>query len=224
MSTEPQHDPAATPRDSETPPAAPAPPRFWFVFDWRLLASTALVGTIAVISCDVVNAKVSKQADVWFDRERPAPEPSEWTSGSSAEVELTLVTKDADRLACADDREFDDAHCEYKKAKRRWPHDPKGPVDDNKLDVIQPYRTAVGNYLVLVAGLWATPELAYRRHLEPSHGRPEKELSRFIALCRLRFLGRMDGAEVRWDFNQKWYEEKWAPVARAESCEIVEQP
>ncbi len=213
------------PSDSEdTPTAAPPPPSFWFVFDWRLLLSIGLIGVIAVMSCDVVNAKVAEQADIWFDRVRPAPEPTQWTAGASAEVELTLVTKDAERLACADDRVFDGNHCEYDKNKRRWPQERDKPLDDNRLELIQPYRTAVGNYLVMVSGLWATPELAMRRHLEPARGRAEKSLKRFIARCTLRFLGNMDGVQVRWDFNKQWYTEKWARAAKAESCTIVEQP
>jgi hypothetical protein len=211
---------------SDTPPPtdapeAPLPPRFWFVFDWRLLASLLAVGVIAFVSCDVVNAKVDAKIDRWLERARPVPQPTEWKTGAIAEVELTLVTKDADRLGCADDREFDGARCEYSKEKRRLAVDPASPLDDNRIRTIQPYRTAVGNYLIMVAGLWATPALAMRRHFEPSRGVAEKELRRFIARCRLRFLGGMDNVELRWDVNQKWYVEKYGHVARAESCVVI---
>lgn len=186
--------------------------------------SLVLLGVVAFIGCDLVNAKLGSRVDDWLGRARPSPVPQEWVEGATVAVELTLITKDADRLACADDRDFDGHHCEYNKAKRRWPREPSQPIDNNKADVIQPYRTAVGNYLVMVAGLWATPELAMRRHLEPARGTPDKQLRRFIARCDLRFLGKMDGVEVRWDYNQKWYAEGSAPVAVAEACTLVQKP
>ncbi len=201
--------------------SAPKPPRFWFVFDWRLVASAVAALFVGFVSCDVVNAKLDASMDSWLGRELPPPNPDEWQPGSVLEVDLTLVTKDAERLACADDREFEGARCEYKDDKRRRRHDRSKPADDNRVDLIQPYRTARGNHLVLVAGLWTTPDIAMRRHYEPARGVAEKTLRRFIARCRLRFVGQMDGVDVRWEFNKKWYTEKRAPVAVAESCRIV---
>jgi hypothetical protein len=200
---------------------APKPPGFWFVFDWRLVAAAAAVLLVGFVSCDVVNAKLDASMDSWMGRELPAPDPEEWKPGTRTEVDLTLVTKDAERLACADDREFEGTLCEYKDDKRRRRHDRTQPADDNRVHLIQPYRTARGNHLVLVAGLWATPDIAMRRHREPARGVAEKTLRRFIARCHLRFVGEMDGVDVRWEFNKKWYAEQRAPVAVAEHCQIV---
>jgi hypothetical protein len=203
-------------------PDAPPPPRFWFIFDWRLLASMAALGTIAFAACDIVNAKAEAQARLWRGEADTTPRPAEWVEGKVVELDLTLITKDADRLSCADERELDGAHCEFQKNKQRRKADPTRPVDDNRIDVIQPYRTAVGNNLVLVAGLWATPALAMRRHLEPARGMQDKDLRRFIARCKLKFVGVLEGTELRWDYNQQWYSEAKAPVARALWCDVLE--
>jgi hypothetical protein len=202
--------------------SAPLPPAFWFIVDWRALVSLLLIGLVAAISCDVVNAKTQAAADRLMGHGVAVPDAAAWTPGTTHTIELTLVTKDADRLACADDRSIDKLRCQYDKDRRRKPRDNNQPLDDNDIDVIAPYRTATGNVLVMVAGLWATPELAMRRHMEPVRGRADKDLRRFIARCELLFEGRLDGVQVRWDFKNQWYTENVAPVARAQSCTIID--
>jgi hypothetical protein len=137
------------------------------------------------------------------------------------EVDITLITKDEGRLDCSDDREFEGTHCEYKKDRSRWPKADGAPVDDNRQDLIQPYRTAIGNHLVLVAGMWATPALALRHHQETPRGVAETDLKRFVARCQREFLGEFQNVDVRWGTTAKWYAEKIAPVALAKWCEIV---
>jgi len=215
--------PSGPPEGSLGSASAPLPPAFWFIFDWRLLASLAVIGLTAAISCDVVNAKAQAAADRLMGHSVAVPNAADWTPGSTHTIELTLVTKDADRLACADDRTFGDLRCQYNKERRRFPRDGTGPLDDNDIHIIAPYRTATGNVLVMVAGLWATPDLAMRRHMEPARGRADKDLARFIARCDLQFVDRIDGVQVRWDFKNQWYTENVAPMARALSCAILEE-
>lgn len=212
-----------TPNDRESPallaPAGPPPPSFWFVFDWRLVVSLVLLALIGVMSCDVVNNRL----DAFANRQSGAvPDPAQWKPGTVHEVDVTLITKDESRLDCSDDRELEGAHCGYKKNRSRWPKAADAPIDDNNEDVIQPYRSAVGNHLVMIAGLWATPALALRHHQESPRGVAETELKRFVARCRLRFLGTLDNLDVRWGSTAKWYAEKSGVVARAEWCTIVE--
>lgn len=181
--------------------------------------SLVLLALIGVMSCDVLNNRL----DAYSERlSGSVPDPATWTPGSQAEVDITLITKDEARLDCSDDRELEGAHCGYQKDRSGWPAQPGAPIDDNKANVIQPYRTAVGNHLVLVAGLWATPALALRHHQESPRGVPEGDLKRFVARCKLRFLGDWDNLDVRWGTAAKWYAEKSAPIARAEWCEIVQ--
>jgi hypothetical protein len=73
----------------------------------------------------------------------------------------------------------------------------------------------------MVAGLWATPALALRHHQESPRGVAEKDLKRFVARCKLKFLGSWDDLEMRWGTAAKWYAEKNGPVARAEWCDVV---
>lgn len=199
------------------PPAVTKPPSFWFVFDWHLVVSLGLLGLIAVMSCDVVNNKLDQ---VFADDANRVPDPSDWKPGTTHTVDITLITKDEGRLDCSDDRELDGVHCGYKKNRARWPKEPGAPIDDNRRNILQPYRTAVGNHLVMVAGLWSTPALALRHHQETPRGVADADLKRFVARCELEFLGEMTDVDVRWNTTAKWYAEKKAPVARAKWCEI----
>lgn len=208
--------------DPAPPTAAsvPEPPRFWFVFDWRLLVTLALLGIIGVMSCDVVNARLDAYT---AQRSGVVPDPGTWQAGSEHVIDITLITKDEGRLDCSDDRELEGVHCAYKKNRSRWPKEEGAPMDDNRADIVQPYRTAVGNHLIMVAGLWATPALALRHHQESPRGVAEKDLKRFVARCKVRFLGDWENLDVRWGTSAKWYAEKKGPVARASWCDIVKE-
>jgi hypothetical protein len=196
----------------------PEPPSFWFVFDWRLLVSLGLLALIAVMSCDIVNHRLDQYTT---EQSGEVPDPATWTAGTEHVVDITLITKDENRLDCSDDREIEGAHCGYKKNRSRWPKPETAPMDDNNIDVIQPYRTALGNHLIMVAGLWATPALALRHHQESPRGTAEKDLKRFVARCRVRMLGHWTDLDMRWGTAAKWYAEKNAPIARATWCDIV---
>lgn len=187
------------------------------IADWKLPVSLALLGLIAVMSCDKVNTRLTRY---FAPPAQQSPNTRTWTKGSVHEVDVTLVTKDMNRLQCADDREFDGAHCEYTTDKKRRRRSPGAPFDDNRANIIQPYRTHVGNHLVFIAGLWNTPALAYRHHQEPPLGKTDKQLIRFVAKCRLRFVGAMTDVTLRWNTSAKWYQEKYAPVALAQWCDI----
>jgi hypothetical protein len=199
-------------------PAGNAPPSFWFVFDWRLVVSLVLLALIGVMSCDIVNARLDRFSE---RQSGSVPDPAGWTPGAQHEIDLTLITKDEGRLDCSDDRELEGAHCGFKKDRTPYLAPADAPIDDNKADVIQPYRTAVGNHLVMVAGLWSTPALAMRHHQETPRGVAEKDLKRFVARCKLRFLGKWENLDMRWGSTAKWYAEKTAPIARAEWCDVV---
>jgi hypothetical protein len=196
----------------------PEPPGFWFVFDWHLVVSLVLLALIGVMSCDVLNNRLDQYTE---QQSGEVPDPATWTPGSDAVVDITLITKDDGRLDCSDDRELEGAHCGYKKSRSRWPRPHDAPMDDNQLDVIQPYRTAIGNHLIMVAGLWATPALALRHHQETPRGVPEADLKRFVARCKVHFLGSWDNLDVRWGTAAQWYAEKSGPIARATWCDIV---
>lgn len=187
------------------------------VLGGRMLIGVALLFGIAAVAPQGLNA--------WLDRlihpneVKPA---ATWEIGTEADVEITLITADSRRLHCAHDEVFEGAHCGYGANKRPWPRTPGAVLDDNDENVIQPYRTADTNALILVAGLWSQPELALRLHREPPGHYDTDKLLRFVAYCRVRFVGEMKKAALRWDTGAKWNDDQSALVAKPVRCTLDE--
>jgi hypothetical protein len=153
-----------------------------------------------------------------------------WKTGTEMDVYLTLIGADSYLLSCADPKDIDGVHCGYEAPKKRWPGR-ESVIDDNNRDIIQPYRTAPDNRLILMSGIWATPELATRLHEEPPRAIRKEKLARFVARCRVKFVGGLEKPELRWSPTGKfaapgaadYYDgRKEIPVARAISCNIIE--
>ncbi len=119
---------------------------------------------------------------------------------------------------------FEGKHCAFKTDSEPFPRDPATPVDDNKPDIIQPYRTWLDNKLILVSGVWAHPSLAMRVHREPPNGVPSEKLARFTAQCNVHIAGKMDSPKLRWAPGQGWGSESTTPVAVADSCQVIDEP
>jgi hypothetical protein len=178
------------------------------------LALAFLVG-IALVASQGMN--------LWLDRHihpTPIKAAETWEIGKEAQLELTLVTADARRLNCAHDQVLAGQHCGFSANKHAWPRAPGELADDNDYDVIQPYRTADTNALVLVSGIWAQPELALRVHREPPAYYDVKKQARFVAYCKVRFVGELTNVSLRWDTGARWQEEPKAMVAQALSCTL----
>jgi hypothetical protein len=185
------------------------------VFGGRLFIGIAMLVTMGVISWQGLNVVIDRT----LHPKTPKPVAA-WKVGEEADVELTLITPDAKRLQCAHDATLEGVHCGYTANKRPYRRTPNAPLDDNDEAIIQPYRTADTNSLVLVSGLWAQPELALRLHREPPvTGDIDKNL-RFVAYCRVRFVGELEKPSLRWDTNAKWGEEPKAMVAKALRCTL----
>ncbi len=181
----------------------------------RFMIAAVIVALMAIIPNTRIGDLFQKSAPDKTDT-------SQWRKGNTASVQITLVTADYDNLHCASAKALDGAHCGYKSETEIWPRDPSEPIDDNKKNIIQPYRTWPDNQLILVAGLWATPAVAMRLHDEPASGVAEKKLARFVATCQVRFLGELDGSKLHWQAGGKWLDQPHANVARALSCKIGE--
>lgn len=178
----------------------------------RLLIAAGVIGLLILTRCDpFVTIFRAKQA--------PPPNFEVFDQGASGEVSVTLITADYGRLACASDRELDGHRCEYRTEKDRWPPPAGAPADDNKANVIQPYKTASDNRLIMIAGLWSEPTMALRLHREPPGVVEMKKQARFVATCKVRPLGKLD-ARVRWDMGQAWTSEGPAWVVKAEKCRL----
>lgn len=196
--------------------AAVQPPKFSQVFDWRLSATMVLTVLIGVIACDLVNASAARHL---APDPVTAPNPASWKTGGLATVDIEIEPKNYQQFECASDRHLEGYRCQFGKNHIRfeWPEvTPRPvPVDNNRGYFIQPYRTAHNSHNLLVAGVWATPGVAYRVHqLGSSRSRP------FIARCRLKFLGHLEQVDVSWNAAQDWQKQERTPVALAEYCTV----
>ena len=206
---------APAPATSESGTDVSAQPVKPEVIGGRFFTAVVLLALIGVVSWQWLNG--------WIDRilHPKAPRPvASWQVGGEADVEITLITADAKRLACANDATIDDTHCAYTANKRPWRRAPNSPLDDNDEHVIQPYRTADTNALILVSGLWAEPELALRLHREPPNLADVSKHLRFVAYCHVRFIGEMEKLSTRWDTAAKWGDDPKALVAKPVSCTL----
>jgi hypothetical protein len=79
------------------------------------------------------------------------------------------------------------------------------------------------NKLIMVAGLWAQPEVALRLYREPASGVEEEKLARFTVNCEVKFIGKLPNtAKLRWNPGQWVSPDMDALVARPESCKVAE--
>jgi hypothetical protein len=146
-----------------------------------------------------------------------------WKVGGKETVAITLITADYNKLACASETVVDGYHCMFKSETETFPREPGAPLDDNKAKIIQPYRTPETNKLIMVAGLWAQPDVALRLHREPSSGVEEEKLARFTVNCEVKFIGVLPKeAKLRWNPGQWVSPDMTALVARPESCKVAE--
>jgi len=182
----------------------------------HFLIAAAMMGAMIVLPFSPIANWISPP-------EKDATDVSNWQIGNVGKAKVTLITADYGLLGCNMEQAFDGAHCAYKGDTEAWPKDPAAPLDDNGTELIQPYRTWPDNKLVLIAGLWAEPNMALRLHREPSAGVDSKKLARFVADCELKFVGQVDRVKVRWSPGQAWQQEGAAMVARPVKCELGEE-
>ncbi len=187
-----------------------------------MLGGRLIYGLVFLFGISVISAQ---QFNTWVDRKLHPPKvkaASVWQVGKEAQVQLTLVTADARRLNCAHDAVIEGQHCGFTSNKHTWPRAPGELADDNDVEIIQPYRTADTNALILVSGVWAQPELAWRVHREPPSYYDIKKQVRFVAYCDVRFIGELENVSLRWETGGKWLSEPKALVAQALRCSLNE--
>ena len=204
--------------------AAVRPPSFLQIFDWRLLVTLLLTLLIGAMACDLVHERAARTLS---PDPVSSPKPRQWRKGHTATLDITLTTAGYHGLDCAAEGHLEGYRCQYKQNLSRfeWPKvTPRPvPVDNNRGYFIQPYRTAHNDHLLFIAGLWATPEVAYHVHLRPVHKAGTPDPVRFIARCQLRFLGELNNVFSRWRVDGPWQSHTKAPVALAERC-VVDPP
>ncbi len=196
-------------RDDKPPP--PSEPVLSGRLIWVLAMFVAMLAIPFSPLREVITktpARTTKQAD--------------WKAGTKGTIHLTVVTADYDNLSCASAEQVEGKHCAFESETKSWPKAPEAPVDDNKKDIIQPYRTTEGQ-LVMVAGLWAQPEVAWRLHEEPPRGVAENKLARFVVECDVRFVQEWQQPKLRWAPSQKWSQQGNAMIAIPESCRVLQR-
>ncbi len=179
-----------------------------------------IAGIFLVVIAIIPKTRVSSL----FEPKEPADTTAtNWKVGGKETVAITLITADYQKLACASETVVEGYHCMYKNETEPFPREPGAPLDDNKAKIIQPYRTPETNKLIMVAGLWAQPEVALRLHREPSMGVEEEKLARFTVNCVVKFIGMLPKeAKIRWNPGQWVPPDMNAIVAAPESCTISE--
>jgi hypothetical protein len=190
------------------------------VIGGRFLVAAAIIGGLVILPMSPIGATLEP-------KEPPKTDTSKWSVGGKGTLRITLVTADYAGLACAYDKEFEGKHCVNKSDTEVWPRDPAAPIDDNKANIIAPYRTWNDNRLVLVAGLWAEPALATRLHIEPPGNLLPEKLARFVTECQVRFVGKMEKPKLKWGASSSWNADRDTPtvfVAVPESCKLIPEP
>jgi hypothetical protein len=198
------------------PRRPPPPPEGKPIFAGRLWIGVAMLLGFGLIANPKFNSCVMGMAPP----EDLRTDFSKWKEGSEAEVRVTLITADSTRLSCASAKVADNAHCEFGADHNLWGRAASDPADDNHPNIIQPYRTSPDNALILLAGLWAQPDVAMRLHREPPAAVTVKRENRFDVTCRVKFLTRLDSVDLRWDTTGSWQTERQAWMARALSCTV----
>ncbi len=194
--------PARATRETEEP-----------VLSGRLVWVVALFAAMVFIPLSPLSSLIEKKGPT-------ATKHEHWKVGSEGTLHITVITADYNKLACAHPETAGPNHCAFESEKQAWPRDPTASLDDNKRNIVQPYRTVDGQ-LVFIAGLWAQPAVAMRLHNEPPYGTPENKLARFTAQCRVRFLAEWKQPSLRWGPSQPWSRQGDAMVAEPVSCEIL---
>lgn len=187
------------------------------VIGGRFLSAAVILGLMVLIPASPIGNMLEPG-------DPPGTDTSNWKEGGKGKVILTVVTADAPALTCASPQAFEGKHCAYKTESEAWPRDPGAPLDDNKANTIQPYRTWLDNKLVLVSGVWAQPSLAMRVHREPPGNLSPDKLARFTAECQVHFAGKMEKPVLRWSPGQSWATEQPTMVAVADECHVIDEP
>jgi hypothetical protein len=187
------------------------------VIGGRFLGAAAILGLTVLIPS-------SPLGGLFEPSDPPGTDTNAWQTGQKSSLILTVTTADEAALTCGSTESFEGRHCAYKTENELWPRDPQAPLDDNKANIIQPYRTWLDNKLILVSGVWAQPSLAMRVHREPPGNLSPDRLARFTAECKVHFGGRMEKPDLRWSPGQSWVMEQPTMVAIADECKVIDEP
>ncbi len=205
----------AAKKATSTRKKAPRPVEPEPVVSGRMVLALTFAVAMSIIPISPLGRMITKTSPKTTER-------ANWVVGQTANVHITTVTADYLQLACADKRSSGKAHCEWENDRERWPQDEQAPVDNNKADVLQPYRTT-DKQLLLLPGLWRQPEIAMRLHSEPSRGVGSAKLARFVVDCEVKFLEEWEKPLIRWTPSDKWSDQGKAMIGEIVKCHLLEE-
>jgi hypothetical protein len=134
------------------------------------------------------------------------PAAPKWTTGQIADLDITLVADDKNKLACAAPDEIAGAHCAFEAQTKPWS---KGDsADDKKL--LKPYTT-VDHVQILGSGLWTDPALT-----------GTLPTTRFTVKCKYKVEGKAKSSWMRWDIGGSWNEVKDIYTGSLSGCKLVQ--
>lgn len=212
--------PAARAPKKKVRPRVPAVIEETPVIGGRFLIAAAIIGGATLLPMSCLGQKLEP-------KDPPTSKVDEWKVGGKSTLRITLVTADYAGLACSYEKEFAGKHCANKTDTEVWPREPNLPLEDNKNNIIQPYRTWNDNRLVMVAGLWATPALATRLHIEPPGNLLPEKLARFVTQCDVHFVGEMERPKLKWGPTSTWNPDPNSDhvmVAIPDHCDLIPEP
>lgn len=132
--------------------------------------------------------------------------------GKTVSVDITLVTADANDLACAGDFTISGARCAFDREGNPWKEPASGGL-------LAPYMTT-NNTLLLVPDLFSEPAIAKRLEEEPPAGKARSALRRFVATCQLHVEKKAKDFYVRWVPTAAWGHRAEAWVGKVSDCSI----
>lgn len=129
--------------------------------------------------------------------------------GSTTNGDLTLVAADRNELECAAEKAVDGYQCGFADENQAR------TVDESKK--LRPFMT-IDRHLYLIPGLFLEKSVAQRYNTEGP--KPRAEQKRFTAKCKIKVVGELDNAKLRWSPTGSWEPPKKFPVATVSDCAI----
>jgi hypothetical protein len=130
--------------------------------------------------------------------------------GSTTSGDLTLVPADRNELECAAEKAVEGYQCGFADENQAR------TVDESKK--LRPFMT-IDRHLYLIPGLFLEKSVAQRYNMEPPN-KPRPEQKRFTAKCKIKVVGELDNAKLRWSPTGSWEPPKKFPVATVSDCAI----
>ncbi|MEM9692524.1 MAG: hypothetical protein AAGA56_08270, partial [Myxococcota bacterium] len=138
-----------------------------------------------------------------------------WRIGQTVKTEITVVSTDAQALACAMKKPVKDHRCAFDTRDQAAEGIDTDATKNPKL--LQPF-TAVNRQQFLASNLWTQPPLQAKLATE----KPGALTPRFSVKCQMKILGKTKDTSVRWEKDGPWYAGNGWFIGDLSDCRIKE--